>query len=294
MLLGLRHAHNPLANGLPVVVHKGHALLRRFTQSHGTLLCRDIRGTDRLPLRCVDVVRHAPEKYTEIQAGNTTYAISKESKHAFSRLHRHFVENRFHCANAVLEQLRSNVGADEQLRDAMSGFVGGTVFTGRTCSALTAGVVALGAALGRIERSRLRVLRMIGLMAVRGDAFADKYNEFNETMNRGHRLSRWFSEQFGSTQCRSITRCDFSTDSGVSQFIESDAIQRCRTLAERVALEVDRVIDEEANAGELHRRLPPRADNDRSRQPCTTYGRTPMHIFEAHRKWRRGVIVLED
>ena len=49
MLLGLQHAHDPLANGLPVVVHKGHALLRRFTESHGTMLCRDIRGTDRLP-----------------------------------------------------------------------------------------------------------------------------------------------------------------------------------------------------------------------------------------------------
>jgi hypothetical protein len=65
---------------------------------------------------------------------------------------------------------------DTALVDAVSGFIGGTVFTGRTCSALTAGVVALGAVLGTLERSRLRVLRMIGLMAVGGDAFADKYD----------------------------------------------------------------------------------------------------------------------
>jgi hypothetical protein len=243
MLLGVRHAHDPLDNGVPVVVYKGHALLRRFTASHGTVLCREIRGTDRLPLRCVDVVRHAPEKYAGILGATTANAISDESKRAFRRLHQHFVENRFHCANAVLEQLRSTVSADEQLRDAMSGFVGGTVFTGRTCSALTAGVVTLGAALGGIEHSRFRVIRMIGLMVIGGDAFADNYNEFNKTMNRGHRLSRWFAEQLGSTQCRWITRCDFSTDSGVSQFIERGTIQRCRTLADRVALEVDRVID---------------------------------------------------
>ena len=243
MLLGLRHAHDPIDNGLPVVVHKGHALLARFTECHGTVLCREIRGNDRLPLRCVDVVRRAPEKYAQIQATSTTNAISEESRQVFSRLYRHFVESRFHCADAVLVQLRSTVGTDEQLRDAASGFIGGTVFTGRTCSALTAGVVALGAALGGIERSRLRVLRMIGLMAAGGDAFGDKYNEFNKTMNLGHRLSRWFAEEFGSTQCRRITRCDFSTDSGVSQFIESGTIQRCRALAQRVALEVDRVID---------------------------------------------------
>ena len=35
-----------------------------------------------------------------------------------------------------------------------SGFVGGTVFTGMTCSALTAGVMAMGVALGEIENSR--------------------------------------------------------------------------------------------------------------------------------------------
>jgi hypothetical protein len=63
MLLGLRHAHDPLERGLPVVVLKGHALLRQLTDCHGTALCREIRGNDRLPLRCVDVVRRAPEKY---------------------------------------------------------------------------------------------------------------------------------------------------------------------------------------------------------------------------------------
>jgi hypothetical protein len=109
---------------------------------------------------------------------------------------------------------------------------------------LTAGVVALSAALGSIECSRLRVLRMIGLMAVGGDAFADKYNAFNKAMNLGHRLSRWFAAEFGSTQCRAITRCDFSRAADVALYMERDDVQRCRALAQRVALEVDRVIDQ--------------------------------------------------
>jgi hypothetical protein len=103
--------------------------------------------------------------------------------------------------------------------------------------------VALGAVLGTLERSRLRVLRMIGLMAVGGDAFADKYNEFNKTMNHGHRLARWFAAEFGSTQCQAITRCDFSTAAGVTQYIERDTVRRCRALAQHVAAEVDRLIE---------------------------------------------------
>jgi hypothetical protein len=249
MLLGLRHAHDPVDRGVPVVVYKGHALLRRFTACHGTALCRDIRGSDRVPLRCVGVVRDAPEGYARTLADDSTSAIPEETRQAFGRLYAHFAEHDFHCAQAVLAQVSATRRMDAALVDAVSGFIGGTVFTGRTCSALTAGVVALGAVLGTLERSRLRVLRMIGLMAVGGDAFADKYNEFNKTMNRGHRLARWFTSEFGSTQCHAITRCDFSTAAGVTQYIDSDTVGQCRALAQRVAAEVERLI-EPATAGQ--------------------------------------------
>ena len=244
MLLGVRDASEPLDRGLPVVVYQGHDLLRRFDECHGTVLCREIRGNGRLPLRCAGVVRRAPEQYVQTLASHSTDAISEERRQAFSRLYAHFVEHRFHCAQTVLEQLQPTVRADDTLHDALAGFLGGTVFTGRTCGALTAGVVAVGAALGTIERSRLRVLRMIGLMAVGGDAFADQYNEFNKTMNLGHRLSRWFAKEFGSTQCRALTRCDFSTPDGITQYIESGTLQQCRTLAQRVAVEVNRLIED--------------------------------------------------
>jgi hypothetical protein len=138
---------------------------------------------------------------------------------------------------------RAATRTNATLADALSGFIGGTVFTGRTCSALTAGVVALGAMRGTVERSRLRVLRMIGLMAFGGDAFADKYNAFNKTMNLGHQLSRWFAREFDSTQCRVITRCDFSNAAGVAEYIGRDTVQRCRALAERVAVEVGRLVE---------------------------------------------------
>jgi len=238
MLLGLRHARDPLDRGLPMVVYKGQDLLQRFTACHGTSLCREIRGQGRLPLRCVGVVRQSPETYCQTAAHSSRHVLTDTCRHAFARLHAHFVEHGFHCAHAVLTALGPVVRVDQPLLDATSGFVGGTVFSGRTCSALAAGVMALGAARGEIENSRVRVARMIGLMAVGGDAFRDDRNAFNKTMNLGHALSQWFRTTFGSTQCRALTECDFSTPEGVDRYIASAQVTRCKDMANRVASQV--------------------------------------------------------
>jgi hypothetical protein len=63
--------------------------------------------------------------------------------------------------------------------------MGGTLFTGMTCSALAAGVMARGLALGEVEHSRRRLVRLIATMALGGDAFADDVNAFNRVMNLG-------------------------------------------------------------------------------------------------------------
>jgi hypothetical protein len=105
--------------------------------------------------------------------------------------------------------------------------------------------MALGAAFGEIENSRPRVLRMIGTMAAGGDAFANGLNKFNRTMNLGHQLAKWFKRAFGSTQCRDVTACDFSTTAGVNQYIETGVVSRCQAIAQQVAVEIDRMIDSE-------------------------------------------------
>jgi hypothetical protein len=142
----------------------------------------------------------------------------------------------------VFGELTERIRVSEDLLDGTSGFTGGMVFSGLTCSALTAGVMALGLALGEIENSRLRVLRMIGTMAVGGQAFADERNEFNRIMNLGHLLSEWFAAEFGSTQCRAITQCDFSTPLGVERYLESGGTARCDAMARSVAQRVGGMI----------------------------------------------------
>jgi hypothetical protein len=72
-------------------------------------------------------------------------------------------------------------------------------------------------------------------MATGGDAFADSRNAFNKIMNLGHDLANWFKAEFGSTSCRTLTQCDFSTTEGVRSYIESDRTTQCRTIVEAVA-----------------------------------------------------------
>lgn len=243
LLLGLHHAADPLQNGLPVTTLKGHQLVRTFTACHGTTQCCRIRGDQRVPLRCIGVVRRAAEQYAVVASDDSGIGLDAERVNAYARLQAHLSEQKFHCALAVLDELPEVITVKPAVRDATAAFSGGTIFLGMTCSALTAGVVALGLAVGRIENSRARVLRMIGLMAAGGNAFADDVNEFNRVMNLGHRLAESFTASFGSTQCRAITQCDFSTAAGVQQYIECNGIVRCRGIARGVAAEVRRMIE---------------------------------------------------
>jgi hypothetical protein len=105
--------------------------------------------------------------------------------------------------------------------------------------------MALGLAVGQIEGSRIRVLRMIATMAVGGDAFADDMNAFNRVMNLGHGLARWFGTEFGSTQCGALTGCDFATTDGVRDYIARDGVSACATMARRVAERVAEMLAEE-------------------------------------------------
>jgi len=238
VMLGIHHGLREVDRGLPVIFDRGHTLCRSFLACHKTLQCREIRGKDRFPRHCIGPVLRSPELYLDALDGNRQDAIPAGIRAGYSRLYSHLVENDFHCAQAVFTHLGYTPSEDPQLFDATSAFMGGTLFMGRTCSAFTAGVMAIGLRDGEIEDSRLRVIRLLAIMTVGGDAFDDRLNKFNRSMNRGHRLSRWFASEFGSTQCRKITGCDFADPTGVAGYIDGDQLSRCRTIGCRVAEQV--------------------------------------------------------
>jgi hypothetical protein len=145
--------------------------------------------------------------------------------------------------HAVLRRLEHAVPVTPELLAATSGFVGGTLFKGMTCSALTAGVMAIGIRAGEIEASRPRVVRMLVTMMVGGDALDDELNRFNRSVNRGKALARWFASEFGSTQCRAITSCTFSSAGDVERYIQGEQATRCEMIARRVAEEAGTILE---------------------------------------------------
>ena len=243
VVIGLRHGRDETVGGLPVAVDKGHDLLRRFEEAHGTTQCRAILGDARLPLRCVGVVREAPSMCAQcLTTRGGGAALPPASREAHRELYAHWRERGFHCADTVFAELGETIAAPPELRDATTAFMGGTLFTGMTCSALTARVMALGLAVGQIEDSRARVLRMVATMAAGGDAFADHLNAFNPVMNLGHKLATWFKGEFGSTQCRALTGCDFASPSDVTDYLANDGTAECTRIAERVAARVAEMV----------------------------------------------------
>ena len=84
---------------------------------------------------------------------------------------------------------------------------------------------------------------MLAIITAGGNAFDDAINKFNRSMNRGYRLSKWFRDEFGSTQCQAITGCDFSDSKGVSTYVEGNLITKCRAIGCQVAEQVQLLLD---------------------------------------------------
>jgi len=244
--LGLDHGLGSSRDGLPTVLAAGHEYCQRFARCHHSLLCKEILGERRLPLPCIKVARHAPELYRSTAGSDNADAISGETREAFRLLHGHLSANCFHCAHAVLNQLGQTIPVTQELLDGTSAFMGGTAFQGRTCSALVAGVMAVGLKLGEIEQSHLRVIRMLATMVAGGNALADDLNKFNPIVNIGNRMATWFSQEFGSTLCSEVTRCDFSSLAGVHRFIDQGSLNSCRTIAQKVAGQVEAILKQQS------------------------------------------------
>ena len=240
--LGLKYGLSARHDGLPTVICAGHDYDQRFRKCNNSLLCKEILGHRRVPLPCIKVVRHAPELYRETNFKDNAEAISGETREAFRLLYSHLSASDFHCAHTVLKHMGDTIPVTRELLDGTSGFIGGTAFKGLTCSAFTAGLMAVGLKLGEIEDSFPRVARMLTTMIVGGNAFADNLNKFNRLMNIGHRMSKWFTKEFGSTLCREITQCDFSSSEDVHRYIGKDSVTNCKIIAEKVARQAERII----------------------------------------------------
>jgi protein-S-isoprenylcysteine O-methyltransferase Ste14 len=244
MLLGLLHGLRGVEGELPLVFDRSCNHIELFRRHRGTVLCREIRGTPNRVMPCIRAVVHTGGICADTLCGKARNAIPAEARAAYGRLYTAFNRRGFHCAQTVLRHLEGHIPAEPHLLDAGSAFLGGTSFAGMTCSALTAGVMALGLGTGEIETSPWRVLRMVFLILTGGAAFHDHVNKFNGSMNRGGELAAWFASQFGSTQCRAITGADFSSIAEVEAYLQRGGICRCQVIAQKVTDRVKLMLGE--------------------------------------------------
>ena len=242
VLLGLRYGLREMHAGLPRIFDLGHEYYQRFSDENAATFCKAIQNP-RFPVRCIHAVRHSPELLAETLESDNCSAIPAEQREVYSRLYAHMEQNCFHCAHAVFQKLGDTVPVNQELLDSTSAFIGGTLFKGLTCSAYTAGVMAIGSKIGEIENNYLRVTRMLALMVSGGNAFTEDVNNFNRAINTCHRLAKWFRGQFGSTQCHAITQCDFACRASVEKYIAGDGITRCRRIANLVAEQVQNIFE---------------------------------------------------
>lgn len=225
-------------DSLPVIFEHGYALCKHFVACHKSLRCKEIRKDDHFPKRCIRPVCLSPQLFLAAIANSNQATIPPEIRESYRQIYSHWAKENFHCAKAVFSHLQYTTAEYPELFDAVSAFVGGTLFMGMTCSAFAAGVMAVGLQTGEIENSPTRVMRMLFRMTFGGNAFDEGINKFNRPMNAGYRMSKWFRQEFGSMQCQAITGCEFSTRTGVSRYIASNCVTRCREIAAKVAEKV--------------------------------------------------------
>jgi hypothetical protein len=243
-LMGLRYGLREQADNLPLLFDQGYALCQHFLACHKTVHCKQIRGQDRFPKHCIRPVCLSPQLFMAATARNGRDAIPADIRESYHQLYSHLLEKNFHCARAVFSCLQYTTSEHQEVFEAASAFMGGTLFMGMTCSAFTAGVMAVGLQIGEIENNPLRVIRMLFRMTFGGNAFDETINKFNRPMNAGYRMSKWFRQEFGSTQCQAITGCDFSTQAGVNKYIAGGCVTRCREIAAKVAERVQQTLTE--------------------------------------------------
>ena len=267
MHLGLTPGMDEKSQNIPLLIHVGRKYMRAFQSMHGSIRCDEINTPESGKKACIEAVCSARGLVSGAKRDAGDALLSAELTKEYEILLDIFQDESFHCAHSVLSELSDLIDYDTIIGNATRGFIGGMALSGLTCGAFVAGVVAIGSAIGEIEDSVPRVLRMMWMMKNGENALADDVNKFNRPMNIGTKLGEWFSEQFGSTQCRDIIDADLSMPVGVQKYIREDGVPRCRKIAEKTAGKVrELIIDAQTSpvTPSLHESLPSEKTNNTS------------------------------
>jgi C_GCAxxG_C_C family probable redox protein len=235
LFLGLLYDEQTGPDGIPKVITLGQRYLKRFAGLHGGVRCREVTPAFKNVFPCLQAMRHAPKILCDVIREDIGQDAPVPGGAALLQA---FEQQNFHCALSVLSELADGIALDPLHLRAARGLIGGTVLQGMTCSALSAGMLAIGIHCGQIENSYLRVPRLLFRIASGLDFMHERYNAFNSAMNIGNSLGLWFNNEFGATECKDVLGKDLSTQDGVDGYIAENTIERCREISAGVAARV--------------------------------------------------------
>lgn len=246
LFLGLVYGREAGPDGIPKVITLGQDYLRRFSAIRGGVRCREVIPTFQHVGGCLQVMSRAPGLLIEVirrdQRGGAAPGEAEGARTAAAML-RLFDGQGFHCSHSVLRGLQDSIGLRDEHFDAAFGLVGGAVFQGMTCSALAAGVLAIGLKFGGFENSHLRTAGLLLRIAAGLDFMREEYNAFNKSMNIANRLGLWFRDEFGATECRDLLALDFKAPGSADRYLAEHKIDACRGICARVTAQVRRVLE---------------------------------------------------
>jgi hypothetical protein len=221
------------------LISRAQSYVNEFTAFNGSCICSRIRD-EGMPA-CMRAVRNFHRLYSK--AERNPHMLSDKQKESYSLLLEHFNKNEFHCSQSVLKHLNDGFPVTKELLDSSWLFIGGIALLNRTCGALAAGVMALGAVSAEIENSYIRVARMNRLLKNKSnEAMKDEINNFNRAINYSDELGAWFMNEFGTTSCYNIWGLNFSEIRDVERFISGQYINQCSYIGRKVAQKVKMMI----------------------------------------------------
>jgi C_GCAxxG_C_C family probable redox protein len=154
--------------------------------------------------------------------------ISKEELKKKAREKAHDYELQFHgCSQSVLLAFQELLGLEDELTFKAASALCAGLGMGKTCGALSGGVMVLGMKRGRehIEEGLNGLIPGLGL---------------------AQSLVQRFEQEFGTTSCREITKLDWTDFEAVTKAVTNpEFIERCAQLVGRTAEMVAELIGEE-------------------------------------------------
>jgi len=239
MFLGFQNTNfDDISNKLDLI-RKAQSYVDEFNISNDSLICSRIRNKG-MPA-CRRTVYNFNKTFSKAIANPEE--IFDEREESYSLMLKAFENNKFHCAQSVLNSLNSDFQVTEELLDSSWLFIGGIAMLNRTCGALTAGVMALSSATAKIENSYSRVARMNRLLRDESnEAMNEEINNFNLSINRGEELGRWFRDEFGHTACNDIWGYNFSKIKDAENYISGQCMKQCEYIAGKVVQKVTLMI----------------------------------------------------